>query len=330
MANSILKRAIIKEELVVLTGNFALATTLNQLLYWSKRVKDSDGLIAEELERISTNKVSDLRHGWIYKSSEELSQEIMLGSPSTVRRNLKELVNQKYVFERRNPNPRYKFDKTLQYRVNLVKIVEELNKLGYRLEHFDNFYNDRVKFTESSKQVLSEPSNVQNDASMSITEFSGNQGARAIPENTTEIFYKEIDEEDTKSANDSYFQDPFADQIARYFLMKSAKYVLTDSDRLSITQVAQLDLNLQTVTQLIDNCFNGFVPQHERDRIRSFAYVANYIFDKHHNFKKKLNHQQDNIQEEKFNGKTKRSIFANTKQSSGEVWFNRAKANGII
>ena len=330
MANSILKRAVIKEELVVLTGNFALATTLNQLLYWSKRVKDSDGLIAEELERISTNKVSDFRHGWIYKSSEELSQEIMLGSPSTVRRNLKELVNQKYVFERRNPNPRYKFDKTLQYRVNLVKIVEELNELGYRLEHFDNFYNDRVKTTESSKQVLSEPSNVQNDASMSITESSGNQGARAIPENTTEIFYKEIDEEDTKSANDSYFQDPFADQIARYFLMKSAKYVLTDSDRLSIIQVAQLDINLQTVIQLIDNCFNGFVPQHERDRIRSFAYVANYIFDKHHNFKKKLNHKQDNIQEEKFNGKTKRSIFANTKQSSGEVWFNRAKANGII
>lgn len=330
MANSILKRAVIKEELVKLTGNCAMAITLNQLLYWSKRVKDSDGLIAEELERISTNKVSDLRHGWIYKSSEELSQEIMLGSPSTVRRNLKELVNQKYVFERRNPNPRYKFDKTLQYRVNLVKIVEELNELGYRLEHFDNFYNDRVKTTESSKQVLSEPSNVQNDASMSITESSGNQGARAIPENTTEIIYKEIDEEDTKSANDSYFQDPFADQIARYFLMKSAKYVLTDSDRLSIIQVAQLDINLQTVIQLIDNCFNGFVPQHERDRIRSFAYVANYIFDKHHNFKKKLNHKQDNIQEEKFNGKTKRSIFANTKQSSGEVWFNRAKANGII
>jgi len=330
MANSILKRAVIKEELVELTGNFALATTLNQLLYWSKRVKDSDGLIAEELARISTNKVSDLRYGWIYKSSEELSQEIMLGSPSTVRRNLKELVNKKYIFERRNPNPRYKYDKTLQYRVNLVKIVEELNELGYRLEHFDIFYNDRVKSTELSKQVLSESSNVQNEASISMTDSSDNQDARAIPEKTTEIFYKEIDEEDSKSANDSYFQDPFAYQIARYFLMKSRKYVLTDSDRLSITQVAQLDLNLQTVTQLIDNCFNGFAPQHERDCIRSFAYVANYIFDKHPNFKKKLNHKQDNIQEEKSNGKTKRPIFTNTKQSSGEVWFNRAKANGII
>ncbi|MCM3034259.1 hypothetical protein [Niallia sp. MER 6] len=330
MANSILKRAVIKEELVELTGNCAMAITLNQLLYWSKRVKDSDGLIAEELARISTNKVSDLRYGWIYKSSEELSQEIMLGSPSTVRRNLKELVNKKYIFERRNPNPRYKYDKTLQYRVNLVKIVEELNELGYRLEHFDIFYNDKVKSTDSSRQLLSESSNVQNEASISMTDSSDNQGARAIPENTTEIIYQELDDEDAKSATGRYFQDPFADQIARYFLMKSAKYVLTDSDRLSITQVAQLDLNLQTVTQLIDNCFNEFVPQHERDRIRSFAYVANYIFDKHHNFKKKLNHKQDNIQEEKSNGKTKRSIFANTKQSSGEVWFNRAKANGII
>lgn len=330
MGNSILKRVVIKEELVVLTGTFALAITLNQLLYWSKRVKDSDGLIAEELARISTNNVSDLRYGWIYKSSEELSQEIMLGSPSTVRRNLKELVNQKYVFERRNPNPRYKYDKTLQYRVNLVKIVKELNELGYRLEHFDIFYIDGVKPTDSSKRLLSDPSNVQNDASMSITESSDNQGARAIPENTTEIIYKELDDEDAKSATESYFQDPFADQIARYFLTKSAKYVLSDSDRVSISQVSQLDFNLETVIQFIDDCFNRFVPRNERDCIRSFAYVANYIFDKHHNFKKKLNHKQNNIQEEKSNGKTKRPIFTNTKQSSAEVWFNRAKENGSI
>jgi len=39
-----LKRIVIKEELVVLTGDYRKAILLNQFLYWSERVKDFDKL----------------------------------------------------------------------------------------------------------------------------------------------------------------------------------------------------------------------------------------------------------------------------------------------
>lgn len=42
-----LKRAVIKEELVELTGDFKEAVVLNQLIFWSERVKDSDQFIHE-------------------------------------------------------------------------------------------------------------------------------------------------------------------------------------------------------------------------------------------------------------------------------------------
>ena len=44
-----LKRAVIKEELLILTGHFLEALILNQFLYWSERVRDLDVFILEEL-----------------------------------------------------------------------------------------------------------------------------------------------------------------------------------------------------------------------------------------------------------------------------------------
>lgn len=331
MAKDFLKRVVIKEELVELTGNFALAVTLDQLLYWAKRVKDSNNLVTEELARISTNKVTnmqaaDLKYGWIYKSSEELSQEIMIGSPSTVRRYLIELVKKKYIFTRRNPNPKYKYDKTYHYRVNLVKIIEDLKKQGYKLDHFDIFYKQEVGINQN------ESSNNQNEKSIGTIESSDLQNTGAIPKSTTDNIYTELEEEDAKSAlaNVNDLHNPLANQLANYYLMKSSKARLAKSDISSIRQVVQLDLPLQILTQLIDDCFTQFIPQHERDKIRSFAYVANYIFDKQHHFKMNLNQKQDKMQEEKSNGKNKQSITTNSKGSSEEAWFNRAKEIGIV
>lgn len=153
-----LKRVVIKEELVELTGCFKKATILQQLLYWSERVKDFSKFIEEEENQLGSE------HGWIYKNSDELSQETMLGlSPSNIRRHLKELIEAGLVEERNNP--RYKWDKTKQYRINLNKIQIELNKIGFNLDGY-GLQNNTVNF--------------QN-------EKSGQQNERAIPEITTEI-----------------------------------------------------------------------------------------------------------------------------------------------
>lgn len=77
-----LKRIVIKEELVALTGDFKLAIVLNQMLYWSERVADFDQFILEEKNRLKAEKMDDrvlpYRHGWIYKTASELGNECMI------------------------------------------------------------------------------------------------------------------------------------------------------------------------------------------------------------------------------------------------------------
>jgi len=137
-----LKRAVIKEELVELTGDYKSAILLQQMIYWSERVKDFDTFLKEERKRASNEESNqtDLTHGWIYKTSEELSDETMLNiTPESTRKYLKKLINKGFLHERRNP--KYKWDRTMQYRVDIAFIQEELNKNGYNLEGYATVKN---------------------------------------------------------------------------------------------------------------------------------------------------------------------------------------------
>ena len=64
-----LKRVVIKEELVELTGDFRPALILNQFIYWSERMYDADKYIMEEKERAlkSLNDYSDSQKKAIYE-----------------------------------------------------------------------------------------------------------------------------------------------------------------------------------------------------------------------------------------------------------------------
>lgn len=133
----ILKRAVIKEEFVAITGDFVKAVLLNQFVYWSERVSDFDKFIIQENERAVKHGLDaqDLAHGWIYKSAEELSAETMLNlSPASVRTHIKSLIDNGYLDERNNP--KYKWDRTKQYRVNLLAIARALNEKGYAFEGY--------------------------------------------------------------------------------------------------------------------------------------------------------------------------------------------------
>ena len=148
-----LKRVVIKEELVELTGDFRPALILNQFIYWSERMYDADKYIMEEKERALKEDLIvniDESKGWIYKTAEELSEEIMTGmSKSTVGRYIKQLVKKGYLIQRRNP--KYKWDKTYQYRVNLYKIQLDLGKMGYVLEGYKLLPN--IKIVEETETV---------------------------------------------------------------------------------------------------------------------------------------------------------------------------------
>lgn len=142
-----IKKVVLREDLLAITGDFRKAIILNQFIYWSERVSDADKFIEKENEiaRKNGEEEKELFYGWIYKTAEELSGEIMLGlSVSQVRRYINDLVSMGFISKRNNP--KYKWDRTLQYRVSLVNIAKALKEKGYSLSDYkidlpDDFSN---------------------------------------------------------------------------------------------------------------------------------------------------------------------------------------------
>lgn len=169
-----LKSCLVKEELFVLTGNALSARILHQMLYWTERIKDVDGLLEEEMERsrMMGGTVIDLplANGWIYKKADELKREVLADeSEATVRRRLQEIVKAGWLHERNNPD--YRWDKTLQYRLNFIQLVKDLHQLGYRLDGYT--YSDDLL-------------NLHDDSTYLHDEDSTAHHAGAIPDITTE------------------------------------------------------------------------------------------------------------------------------------------------
>ncbi len=146
-----LKRAVIKEEYIAITGDFEKAIILNQFIYWSERVNDFDVFIKQENDRAIKNGYTetDFLNGWIYKTAEELSQETMLNlSVATIRKHIAGLIQLGFVDER--TNPKYKWDRTRQYRVNLVNIAQALFDKGFPFED----YKIQLRFLENKNGSL--------------------------------------------------------------------------------------------------------------------------------------------------------------------------------
>lgn len=207
-----LKRAVVKEEIFAITQNQLEALILNQFLYWTERTSDFDLFIKEEIqisERLNDQEnlkmqMQILKHGWIYKKVLDLKEELMLDeSEVTIRRKIQSLVKKGYIQERHNPNVRY--DRTLQYRVNLDAVVIDMYKAGYVLQGYrvdlSQLFNLKKAVEASNTNNLhSEGSNLQNEASKIQNEgcnlqFEGSNiqnevskihSEGAIPEITTE------------------------------------------------------------------------------------------------------------------------------------------------
>jgi hypothetical protein len=198
-----LKRAVIKEELVALTGDGIKALILNQFLYWSKIKHFSDKFTDEELGKLkkgSSNSLEaeqyentrkNLSKGWIYKKSSEMADEIMLGvGEKTISRHIEELIKQGFLLRRHNPF--IKYDRTYQYRIDFDFLKNKLNELGYSLEGYRTKNIVEPAETLKSQNDVSNMTNEdisksQNDFCKSQNDFCKSQNVGAIPEITTEI-----------------------------------------------------------------------------------------------------------------------------------------------
>lgn len=286
-----IKKAVIREDLVALTGSMEEAVILGQLIYWIARMKDAEQYKAEERERLDNDSAykGSFKHGWIYKKADELADEVMLGvSANTIRKYIGKIVEKDYV--KRRSNPRYKWDKTLQYRVNLVKVILNLSNLGYPIDYYKELLRIEENDT-SSKQTVS--SNVEKDDSKL-------NDCAAIPEITTEITPK-INTETSSSSEwiedeiNIYDTNQF-ELISNTYLSLSKNKQLSFNDQKAIKDVVDENLETHRVIGWIKDCFNNFKPKHKLDNIRTFQYVANYIFDQAYKY------QQEVIEDEQTTG----------------------------
>lgn len=169
-----LKRVVIKEELVALTGNYVDAILLNQLLYWSERVKDFDLFMQQEAETESREPENQL-FGWIYKSFKELSDETMLGLvPNSIKTHLNNLCEKGFIFVRENRN---NWDRRKEYKINLKYIQKELILLGYSLDG----YSMGLPFAFSANGCAENANGFANSANRTV------KNCKTVTEITTEI-----------------------------------------------------------------------------------------------------------------------------------------------
>ena len=200
-----LKRVVIKEELVALTGDFRPAIILNQFIYWIERMKDTDRYILEEKERASKEQLEvsiDESNGWIYKTAEELNEELMVGmSKATIGKYINQLVEAGYLAKRNNP--KYKWDKTLQYRVDLVKVQKDLAKLGYALEGYKLLPN--IEIVDVDVEVKEN----KKASSTAIDEAPNNIKSSTSINNSYNKSISQKDKKDTKKYNKNYKPNRF-------------------------------------------------------------------------------------------------------------------------
>ena len=168
-----LKRVVIREEYIALTGNYIRAILLHQLEYRQKCAFDVDRYVAEEGARLSQEGVEANvlpSNGWFYKKAAELAEETMLGlDETTIRRHIKFFIRRDWVNERRNPKK--KWDRTMQYRLNLVRIKSELEAIGYQLEEW--VFKNQVSPVNSTSGNLQLGSCVLPDGGGNMPDGSG-------------------------------------------------------------------------------------------------------------------------------------------------------------
>ena len=186
-----LKRAVIREELVAITGDTTTAILLNQMIYWNiRKIKADQSALEDATVRGTKPNLSD---GWVYKKAEELKDECMIsGVERTINRKMSDLVSSGILEKRRNPI--YKWDKTLQYRPDYAKIHSLLGPTGYAIqtifEKVEDFY-DCVMPILNRRGLFFNRQTVetkrQTDASKRHSVASKRPSVGAIPENTADI-----------------------------------------------------------------------------------------------------------------------------------------------
>jgi hypothetical protein len=187
-----MKKAVLREDMMALTQEVTQAMVLGQMLYWTKTLDKVNDWLFEENKRLAEVELPqhEYNYGWIYKSAREMREDLMNAfSEDAIQRAFSALVTKGVLMKRHNPIVRY--DRKLQYRIDIVFLRRLLKDRGYEMTDF---------------QLATIP---QEAAFIPHGAVSMTQGAETITETITKITNKEnlltsLKEEEESSAMASH------------------------------------------------------------------------------------------------------------------------------
>ena len=187
-----MKKAVLREDMMALTQEVTQAMVLGQMLYWTKTLDKVNDWLFEENKRLAEVELPqhEYNYGWIYKSAREMREDLMNAfSEDAIQRAFSALVTKGVLMKRHNPIVRY--DRKLQYRIDIVFLRRLLKDRGYEMTDF---------------QLATIP---QEAAFIPQGAVSMTQGAETITETITKITNKEnlltsLKEEEESSAMASH------------------------------------------------------------------------------------------------------------------------------
>ena len=132
-----MRKAILREDLMALTQDVTQALVLGQMLYWTKTLDKVNDWLFEENKRLAESALPqhEYNYGWIYKSAREMRDDLMNAfSEDAIQRAFTALVTKGVLMKRNNPFVRY--DRKLQYRIDVVFLRRLLRDRGFEMTDF--------------------------------------------------------------------------------------------------------------------------------------------------------------------------------------------------
>jgi hypothetical protein len=190
-----MKKAVLREDIMMLTQDVTQALVLGQMLYWTKTLDTVNNWIFEENKRLAESDLPqhEYNYGWIYKSAREMREDLMCAfSEDAIQRAFSTLVT-KGVFMTRS-NPRVRYDRTLQYRIDLVFLRRLLKDRGYEMTDFQLatipqeavfIPQGAVSMPQSAEAITEIKTKIKNIEVKPLTPFQGEEENSAMASSST-------------------------------------------------------------------------------------------------------------------------------------------------
>ena len=132
-----MKKAVLREDLMAVTKDLTQSMVLSQMLYWTKTLDQVNQLIFEENKRLAeeSQPQCEYNYGWIWKSAREMREDLMMAfTEDSIQKAFSALSACGLLMKRNNPKIRY--DRKLQYRVDLLLLRRKLKECGWAMTDF--------------------------------------------------------------------------------------------------------------------------------------------------------------------------------------------------